>query len=381
MSSAVGVQCARNPVSAHLRPPAPTRAHARRTPACALASRTPAYRRMNLVQRARPGVVLARALEGDVEAVAVDEVATSTLASVLPSVGVACLGSLLFGYHLAVVNPALAPLSLELGISAARTQGFVVSAALVGACVGSFQAGALADTLGRRGALRVASVPLLLGALACGAAPSTGALLAGRLLAGLGLGLASGVVPVYISEVAPPALRGALGSANQLCICLGLLAAIVAGLPVAANPELWRACFYAAALPAALLMLGSGLILESPAWAARKPGGEAGASGWAELGCAQHRRATVLAVGLFALQQLAGINAVVFFSNAVFKAAGVQSEVLASSGVALVNVLGTLVAARVVDQAGRKPLLLGSFTGSAPPEGGGGGAAAAPRCG
>ncbi len=297
------------------------------------------------------------------------------------------------GYHLGVVNGALAPLSAELGISSSATQGAVVSSVLASACVGSLGGGPLADALGRRDALRLAALPLAAGALACAAAQGAGVLLAGRLVCGLGLGIASSAVPLYIAEVAPPQHRGVLGSANQLAICLGILAALLAGLPLAADPSWWRVMFGAAALPAVALFALAGAIPESPAWLARSgrgsdaaaaalrlwgaagadaalaavppkdAGGEAG--GWGELLRPPHARATALAAGLFVIQQFAGINAVVYFSSAVFRAAGVASDTLASAAVGAINVLGTAAAARALDRAGRRPLLVGSFAGMA----------------
>jgi|APGre2960657444_1045066.scaffolds.fasta_scaffold00345_9 sugar porter (SP) family MFS transporter len=312
----------------------------------------------------------------------------SSLLRVLPFVLLASLGALLFGYHLGVVNAALVPLSAELAISSASVQGAVVSAVLAGACVGSFAGGPLADAVGRVRTLRLAALPLGIGALLCGLAQSAGPLLLGRLVCGVGLGVASTVCPLYISEIAPPAHRGVLGSANQLCICLGILGALLAGLPLAAHPGAWRSMFNVAALPALALFVLAPLAPDSPAWLLRvgrqdearaaaarlwgsaealAAGGEGceGAAAWRDLVSPAHARATVVAAGLFVVQQFAGINAVVYFSNSVFRAAGLGSDTLASAAVGVVNVVGTAVAARSLDRAGRRPMLLASFAGMA----------------
>ena len=105
--------------------------------------------------------------EGQLEGAREDK---GELLRVLPFVLCAAIAALLFGYHLGVVNAALQPLSLELGVASSAAQGLVVSLLLLGACVGSFVGGSLADALGRREALRLACLPLCLGALACGAA-------------------------------------------------------------------------------------------------------------------------------------------------------------------------------------------------------------------
>jgi len=312
-----------------------------------------------------------------------------SLTRVLPYVLVAALGAFLFGWHVSVVNAALAPLSAELGLHSVTTQGAVVSAVLASACVGSFAGGPLADAAGRRGALRAAALPLLVGALVCAAAQGAASLLLGRALCGVGLGVASAVVPLYIAEIAPPQHRGVLGSVNQLSICVGILAALIAGLPLDRIPGFWRAMFGASAAPAAALFVLAGAIPESPAWLARAgrgseaatvaaqlwgadaalaaaPDGEdakAAPAAWSELFSAPYARATLIAAGLFVIQQFAGINAVVYFSNAVFREAGLGNDTLASALVGAVNVAGTAFAARALDRAGRRPLLVASFGG------------------
>jgi MFS family permease len=96
------------------------------------------------------------------------------------------------------------------------------------------------------------------------------AAVAPRIATGVGIGLSSCVVPVYISEVAPVAIRGALGSYNQLAICVGILGALIAGLPLAAsNPGWWRTMFAMAAVPALALLFGAMAIPESPRWLAK----------------------------------------------------------------------------------------------------------------
>ncbi|CAM6093944.1 unnamed protein product [Calypogeia fissa] len=315
--------------------------------------------------------------------------------SLFISVGIACLGAILFGYHLGVVNGALEYLATDLGIAANATlQGWVVSITLIGATLGSFTGGALADKFGRIRTFQLDSFPLIVGAVLSATATGVQAMLAGRFLVGLGIGISSGVVPLYIAEISPTNIRGSLGSVNQLSICIGILLALVAGLPLAGNPSWWKTMFALAVVPAALLLLGMSFAPESPRWLfqqGRKAEAEdslkrlwgkdkveeaveelenAGGSteegaGWADLFSARYGK--VVAVGgiLFFLQQFAGINAVVYYSTAVFRKAGIKSDVAASALVGAANVFGTLVASSLMDTQGRKTLLTTSYFGMA----------------
>ena len=316
--------------------------------------------------------------------------AAASLTPVLAAVAVASLGAFAFGYHLAIVNGPLDAVAASLGFAGdASKQGLVVSTLLAGAAAGSLAGSAAADALGRRGGLVATALPLALGAIACATAAGLPTLLAGRALAGLGIGLASALVPLYISEVAPARVRGALGSVNQLVICVGILGALLANVALPATA--WRLMFGVAAVPAALLAAGMALAPESPRWLASRGAGAAadaaakrlwGPSGPAELAVAAGpkgaapparmsakelatSRGVVTGCALFALQQFAGINAIVYFSSSVFAKAGITNGALASAAVGAVNVGGSALAAALMDKAGRLTLLTASFGGMA----------------
>ncbi|CAG9466782.1 unnamed protein product [Pedinophyceae sp. YPF-701] len=316
------------------------------------------------------------------------EVPDKGLAGVIVPIIISAMGAFAFGYHLGVINGPLEVLAADLGIAgdAAKT-GSIVSTVLAGAAIGSFTGGSLADSLGRKRALIANSVPLFLGAFLCATATSLNVMLAGRAIAGLGIGIASALVPLFISEVSPPSIRGALGSTNQLSICLGILGALVINVVLPATA--WRTMMGAAMVPAAVLGLGMLLLSpESPRWLQRKgraaeaaqaaeklwgsdaalQGGESGAGSDSSSGSffelfAKYRKATVIGGMLFLIQQFGGINAIVYFSSAVFSKAGVASATAASAAVGLVNVLGTVVAGGLMDKAGRVQLLSGSLLG------------------
>ncbi|KAL0910663.1 hypothetical protein M5K25_021665 [Dendrobium thyrsiflorum] len=316
--------------------------------------------------------------------------------TVLPYVGIACLGAILFGYHLGIVNGALEYLSQDLLITEnAVLQGWVVSMLLAGATVGSFTGGALADKFGRTKTFKLDAIPLVVGAFLSTTAQSVQAMLIGRLLAGIGIGITSAVVPLYISEISPTEIRGALGSVNQLFICIGILAALVVGLPLSGNPIWWRSMFGIAIIPSILLALGMAISPESPRWLVQqgkfseaenavrilygkervaevmhdlKAGGQGRTeqdAGWFDLFSKRYWKVVSVGAALFLFQQLAGINAVVYYSTSVFRSAGIASDAAASAFVGASNVLGTAVASSLMDRKGRKSLLLISFMGMA----------------
>ncbi|KAG8373742.1 hypothetical protein BUALT_Bualt11G0056600 [Buddleja alternifolia] len=340
--------------------------------------------------------VRVQAFGGDIEDVTPSKIQVKSSGSVLPYVGVACLGAILFGYHLGVVNGALEYLSKDLGIAENTVlQGWVVSTLLAGATVGSFTGGSLADKFGRTKTFMLDAIPLTVGAFLCATAKSIETMIIGRLLAGIGIGISSAIVPLYISEISPTEIRGTLGSVNQLFICVGILAALVAGLPLAANPLWWRTMFGVAVVPSVLLALGMAFSPESPRWLyqqgkiseaevsirrlygkervaevmsdldASGQGSTEPEAGWFDLFSSRYWKVVSVGAALFLFQQLAGINAVVYYSTSVFRSAGITSDVAASALVGAANVFGTTIASSLMDKQGRKSLLLTSFAGMA----------------
>ncbi|PSR87828.1 Plastidic glucose transporter like [Actinidia chinensis var. chinensis] len=340
--------------------------------------------------------VRAQASEEDIEDLTPVKIQGKSSGSVLPYVGVACLGAILFGYHLGVVNGALEYLSKDLGIAENTVlQGWIVSTLLAGATVGSFTGGALADKFGRTKTFILDAIPLAIGAFLCATAKSVQTMIIGRLLAGIGIGISSAIVPLYISEISPTEIRGTLGSVNQLFICIGILAALVAGLPLAGNPLWWRSMFGISIIPSVLLALGMAFSPESPRWLyqqgkisqaemaiktlfgkervavvmndlnASSQGSSEPEAGWFDLFSSRYRKVVSVGAALFLFQQLAGINAVVYYSTSVFRSVGIASDVAASALVGASNVFGTTIASSLMDKQGRKSLLITSFAGMA----------------
>lgn len=346
--------------------------------------------------KARSVRAQASVADGDLEDLVPLKPEGKSSGTVLPYVGIACLGAILFGYHLGVVNGALEYLSKDLGISSnAVLQGWVVSTSLAGATVGSFTGGSMADKFGRTRTFQLDAIPLAVGAFLCATATSVQTMIVGRLLAGIGIGISSAIVPLYISEISPTEIRGALGSVNQLFICIGILAALVAGLPLAGNPLWWRTMFGIAIVPSVLMALGMAFSPESPRWllqqgkiseaeksiktlfgkervaevmhnlTASGPGSSEQEAGWFDLFSSRYRKVVSVGAALFLFQQLAGINAVVYYSTSVFRSAGIASDVAASALVGAANVVGTAIASSLMDRQGRKSLLITSFSGMA----------------
>lgn len=341
--------------------------------------------------------IRAQASVGDPEDARLIEFQGKPSTSVLPCVSVACLGAILFGYHVGVVNGALEYLSLDLGISKNTVlQGWIVSTVLVGAFLGSFTTGTLADKFGRTRTFQITAIPLTIGAYLCMKSRTIEEMMIGRFLSGIGIGISSALVPLYISEISPTEIRGALGSANQLFICIGVLAALLAGLPLARNPLWWRTMFGMAALPSVLLAIGMSFCPESPRWlfqqgkvseaekaittlygkervaqmmngfkTAAQDSSSSEEANWLDLFSSRYWKVVSIGAALFLFQQFAGINAVVCYSTAVFRSSGIQSDIAASAFVGASNVLGTVVASFLMDRKGRKSLLMISFSGMA----------------
>ncbi|KAK9118208.1 hypothetical protein Scep_016301 [Stephania cephalantha] len=354
---------------------------------------------------ARARSVRAQASGDDLEQLTASKPRVQSSGSVFPYVAAACLGAILFGYHLGVVNGALEYLAKDLGIAENTVlKGnsgqlvlirWVVSASLAGATVGSFTGGIFADKLGRTKTFVLDAIPLALGSFLSATAQSVNSMIIGRLLVGIGIGVSSALVPLYISEISPTEIRGTLGTVNQLFICIGILVALVAGLPLAANPSWWRTMFGIAIVPAILMALGMAFSPDSPRWlfqqgkysqaetAIRKlwgkervaevmhdlkassQGSNEAEAGWLDLFSSRYRKVVSVGAALFLFQQLAGINAVVYYSTSVFRSAGIESDVAASALVGAANVFGTLVASTLMDKKGRKSLIMTSFGGMA----------------
>ncbi|KAG4140253.1 hypothetical protein ERO13_D06G006651v2 [Gossypium hirsutum] len=238
--------------------------------------------------------------------------------------------------------------------------------------------------------LMIAAIPNIIGWLAISFARDSSFLYMGRLLEGFGVGIISYTVPVYIAEIAPQNLRGSLGSVNQLSVTLGIMLAYLLGLFVE-----WRILAVLGILPCTILIPGLFFIPESPRWLAKMGmtedfetslqvlrGFDADISievneikrsvasttrrttiRFADLKERRYWFPLMVGIGLLMLQQLSGINGVLFYSSTIFEAAGVKSSNAATFGVGAIQVIATAVTTWLVDKAGRRVLLIVSSFG------------------
>jgi sugar porter (SP) family MFS transporter len=310
---------------------------------------------------------------------------------------VAALGGLLFGYDTGVISGALLFIRQVMSLSPTM-QGVVVAIALAGAAIGAATAGYLSDRNGRRLVILGAGLLFIAGAIISAVAQGVVVLVIGRFLVGLAIGVASMLTPLYLAEISPARVRGAIVSLNQLCITGGILVSYLVGFVLASSSDGWRWMLALGALPGIILAAGMLVLPESPRWLAgrgRIPDantvlqhlrGTADVAdelntlrtdlaregrqlpGASELLSPRLRRPLIIGIGLAMFQQITGINTVIYFAPTIFQSAGLSSaatSILATAGVGAVNVIMTIVSIRLIDRLGRRQLLFWSLGGMA----------------
>jgi sugar porter (SP) family MFS transporter len=313
-------------------------------------------------------------------------------AYVLLIASVAALGGLLFGYDTGVISGAILFITKDFGL-ATKLQALTISIVLIGCIAGSAVAGTVADRIGRRWTLFAAGVTFLVGAIVSALTPNEMVLLCGRFVVGIGIGFSSVVAPLYIAEVAPSTVRGALVSLYQFAITVGILAAYIVDYALAGGGQ-WRWMLGLAVVPSLVLMGGMLGMPESPRYlfriallvraraALEHIYRDSAASAREELSIVDSlrvksqgfdalrqpavRAALVIGITLAVLQQITGINTVIYYGPQIFEMAGIGSasaSILAQSLVGTVNCVMTLIAIFFVDRLGRKPLLYAGLAG------------------
>jgi SP family sugar:H+ symporter-like MFS transporter len=300
------------------------------------------------------------------------------------------LGGLLFGYDTGVISGALLFIKKDFDLSS-FLEGAVVASLLLGAMLGAGLAGPLSDRLGRRKLIISAGVIFTAGAVLAAAAPTVGVLLIARFILGIAVGCAALTVPLYLSEIAPTEIRGAIASLNQLMIVGGILTAFLVNA-VLASSEAWRVMLGLAVVPSLILLVGMIWMPETPRFLVhageedearsvledvrdegheeeltdiRKVERETEGGGLRELRAAWVRPALLVAIGLAVFQQLVGINTIIYYAPTTLTNVGYsdQSAIYANIAIGVLNVAMTILAIRLVDRVGRKPLLLAGLAG------------------
>ena len=313
-------------------------------------------------------------------------------AAIYLSIMISAIGGIIFGYDTGIIGGAVTFIGQQFAISSVM-QGVIVSASLLGGMLGALAAGPLADRYGRRGILCLSGLFFAAGALASALTSDVSTLIAARILLGSGVGASSVLIPVYIAELAPARIRGALVTSYQLLITVGILLAY--GVNSLAEPLAeWRIPLTIAALFGLMLAVGVLFVAESPRWliamrreaAARRAlqrlrgvedvghelrdiaaldASEREVVGWRELLAGPVRPMLVIGMLIAFFSNACGINLVIYFAPQILQLSGFDSAAawLATIGLGVVNVLFTVVGMLLVDRLGRRPLLLAGAVG------------------
>ncbi len=304
---------------------------------------------------------------------------------------ISAVGGILFGFDTGVISGAILFIQQDWGLTASQ-ESIATSSVLIGAIIGAALGGSLADRLGRKWSIIAGAVLFIIGTLVVVGSTGLAVFVPGRILIGMAIGLASFIVPMYISELAPERIRGALVSMNQLFVTAGILISYGVNNLFSASGD-WQAMFAIGLVPATVLLAGMLLMPFSPRWLVYKHrDAQAGkvlqevrrspdvkdevqeiketikveTKGLKALRSNMVRYPLIIGVGLAIFQQVTGVNTIIYYAPTIFQFAGLGSasaSIAATTGVGLANFLVTLLALLIVDRVGRRPMLLVGIAG------------------
>jgi sugar porter (SP) family MFS transporter len=302
---------------------------------------------------------------------------------------IAAIGGFLFGYDTGVISGALLFIKEDFDAGPVA-QELIVAMLLVGAMVGAVLSGWLADRISRRNTKVISGCIYVVGGLGCAFAVNTEMLVFFRFLLGLSVGTASFVSPMYISELSPPRIRGALTSFNQLAITTGICVSYLVNHYFKGFEDNWRWMLGLAVIPGVVLALGMLTVPKTPRWLVehdRVPEARAvlrrlrrgsdddvdheldeitdavrasGGTRVRDLASGRVRPLLVVGLGLAVFQQLVGVNTVIYYAPTILEQTGLDADtaITQTVGVGITNVVFTVVAVLLLDRVGRRPLLL-----------------------
>jgi sugar porter (SP) family MFS transporter len=303
---------------------------------------------------------------------------------------ISALGGYLFGFDFAVIAGALPFLQQQFGLDV-YWEGFATGSLALGAILGCIVAGSVSDRYGRRPGLLLAAAIFGVSSIAMALAPDRNAFIAFRFVAGIGVGMASMLSPVYIAEIAPAHLRGRMVAINQLTVVIGILITNLVNYSLRNHgDDAWRWMFGLGAVPSLFFVIGAFFLPESPRWLAMvgrtgqaaKVLGRIGNRAYMEEGLAKISESmggggpsrvgyadvfkkamfpvVLTGIVLAVFQQLCGINVVFNYTPKIFQSIGVSQDgqLLQTIFIGGINLIFTIAAMLLVDKLGRKPLML-----------------------
>lgn len=307
-------------------------------------------------------------------------------------------GGFLFGFDAGVISGAMNFLQDPKGWGVTDSQvEWITTAVIIGAMIGAGLCGKLTDMLGRKKIILTAAVVFTGGALFTGLAQDVLSLILGRLVLGIAIGFASITVPLYISEISPAKMRGALVSLNQLMIAFGGKVSYLSDFIIAndSDPFSWRWMFIVGVFPAVIMLIGILFLPETPRWLIAKGYEQKGraildkvedpelvdeavrkikadiaiqneSASIKELLKPWLRTPLIIAMGIMFFQQASGINTIIYYSPKIFKMAGIQSNTMSivpSLITAVFVLLFTILSISLIDKIGRRKIYFIGLTG------------------